>query len=334
MAEDLVLRHARPDEGPAVTAFLDAHWGERHPLVHIPEFFSFYYRPFGANGPLQFTVAERQGEIVAVAGYIRANRSDTPDIWVSIWCAAKEASGSGMELLAALPRLAGARFAACNNIRPKVRGLYRFLGYTAGRMDHFYRLADRKTYAVARVAHRDILPAGGDAVLRALPDEAALRACGFVPDPDRRPCKDLWYLERRYFRYPFQRYDVWAAEEEGRAAALLVTRCIPVNGTCVLRIADYVGEPGGFARLGGAIDRLLRESGAEYADCYCAGVPAAVMAAAGFCARTPQDENIIPNYLTPPVAENTEYYFAAQDMAHFSMFKADGDQDRPFLPVG
>lgn len=326
-------RLARPDEGPAVAAFLDAHWGEKHPLVHLPDFFDFYYRPFGPDGPLQFAFAEQDGVPVAAAGYIRANRLERPDVWVSIWCAAKGASGSGLELMAALPKLVGARLLACNNIRPKTMPFYTFLGYTAARLPHFYRLADRPQYRVARVARRVLLPAGGDASLRALPDAAALAACGYTPDPARRPYKDLWYLTRRYYHYPRQRYDVWGVETDGAVSALLVTRCVPVNGTAVLRVVDYTGAPAAFAHLGTAIGRLMAECGAEYADCYCCGVPKAAMEAAGFCAREPDDANIIPNYLTPPLYENTEYCYFTSQPEGFTMFRADGDQDRPNIPV-
>ena len=172
----LTFRLARPDEGPAVAAFLDAHWGEKHPLVHLPDFFDFYYRPFGPDGPLQFAFAEQDGAPVAIVGYIRANALETPDIWVSIWCAVKGHNGSGLELMAALPGLTNARVMACNNIRPRTMAFYTFLGYTAERLPHYYRLADKASYAVARVVRRDILPAGGSAVLRLLPDEdAAIR---------------------------------------------------------------------------------------------------------------------------------------------------------------
>ena len=170
----LTFRLARPDEGPAVAAFLDAHWGEKHPLVHLPDFFDFYYRPFGPDGPLQFAFAEQDGAPVAIVGYIRANALETPDIWVSIWCAVKGHNGSGLELMAALPGLTNARVMACNNIRPRTMAFYTFLGYTAERLPHYYRLADKASYAVARVVRRDILPAGGSAVLRLLPDEDAL----------------------------------------------------------------------------------------------------------------------------------------------------------------
>lgn len=92
----------------------------------------------------------------------------------------------------------------------------------------------------------------------------------------------------------------------------MCTRTVPVNGTNVLRVVDYVGEPGQFWLLGRAIDGLLRGAEAEYAECYCAGVAPEVMEKAGFCAAGPKDEAVIPNYLTPPLYENTEYYYAAQ----------------------
>lgn len=53
--------------------------------------------------------------------------------------------------------------------------------------------------------------------------------------------------------------------------------------------------------------------------------------AAGFTERVEGDGCIIPNYLTPPVHENTEYYYFTNKPENFVLFKADGDQDRPNL---
>ena len=39
----------------------------------------------------------------------------------------------------------------------------------------------------------------------------------------------------------------------------------------------------------------------------------------------------LKNYLTPPVHENTEYYYFTNKPESFVLFKADGDQDRPNL---
>ncbi|MFQ7159735.1 MAG: hypothetical protein ACLRPX_08985, partial [Ruthenibacterium sp.] len=131
MTGEFHLRLARPGEEDAIVQFLDAHWEWKLPLVHVPQFFEFYYRPFG--GAPQFALALQDGRICAAAGFIRANAGENPDIWASIWAADEAAPGAGMELMAALPRLANARFCAVNNIRKKVVGLYRFLGYDAGR---------------------------------------------------------------------------------------------------------------------------------------------------------------------------------------------------------
>ncbi len=324
MSAAVACRLARPDEKDAVVRFLDEHWGEKHPLVHLPEFFSFYY---DHGDGLQFAFAEDESGPVAVVGYILADHAQHPDIWVSIWCAKKKHNGAGLELMAALPGLTGARVMACNNIRPKTMAFYEFLGYTAARLPHYYRLADKDAYRVARVAQKVLLPVGEGPALRRVPDEAALAAC-YTPDPALRPYKDLWYLARRYFHYPRQQYDVWQLD-----GALLVTRTVDVDGARVLRVVDYVGAPERFPSSGPGIDCLLRESGAEYADCYCAGLPAATMAAAGFAERREDCPNILPNYLTPPLYENTEYYYFTSDPANFMMFKADGDQDRPNLPL-
>ena len=316
-------RLARPDERGLLTAFLDENWGSPHPLIHREEWFRHYY--MAEDGSLQFALAFQGEALAAVAGYIRANRAPAPDIWVSIWCAKKGCNGAGLELMAALPGLAGARTLACNNIRPETMVFYAFLGYTAARLPHYYRLADRDSYQVARVAQKIILPVGDGPSLVPVADEAELGRVYRAPS-GVTPAKDLWYLTRRYFRYPLQRYDVWHLD-----GALLVTRTVPVNGTAVLRVVDYVGEPARFSLFGPGIARLMAQTGAEYADCYCAGIDPAVMVAAGFSPRPADCANIIPNYLTPPLYENTEYYYFTSHPDGFLLFKADGDQDRPNL---
>ena len=100
----------------------------------------------------------------------------------------------------------------------------------------------------------------------------------------------------------------------------------------VLRLVDYIGPDALLPRLGAALDALLQSSGAEYIDCYCAGIPAELWAAAGFAQRCIGDGVTIPNYLNPPLLANTEYYYFTSAPEGCVLFKADGDQDRPNLP--
>lgn len=320
MSNPVTCRLAQNNERGLITDFLDTHWGSRHPLIHCTDFFEHYYMP---RGQLQFALAFSENELCAVAGYILANERKAPDIWVSIWCAKKGYNGAGLELMAALPKLTGARVMACNNIRPKTIAFYTFLGYTADRLPHYYRLGDTDTFQVAKIAQAERLPVSPGKPLEPLPTEEALRAV-LQPNETLSPHKDLWYLTRRYYHFPRQSYDVWHLD--GR---ILVTRTVDVEGRRVLRVVDYIGPAEDFPLLGFGIDLLMKEQNIEYADCYCAGISAEQMAQAGWSERKEDCPNIIPNYLTPPLYENTEYYYFTSNSEHFMMFKADGDQDRP-----
>lgn len=329
MSDSLTLRLARPDEVDRVIGFINENFDWRLPLVNLPEYFNFYYH----NGEaLQYALAEENGELLAVAGYIRANQSPAPDIWVSVWVAKKGHNGVGLDLMNALPDLTGASVVACNNIRPKTMAFYRFLGWYADRMPHYYRLSGQKTYTLARVTDRTILPVSGDLSLDLVSSAEQLATLG-LPETPHTPKKDLWYLTRRYFAFPHLTYDVYCARESGTVLAYLVARVVDSGCGKVLRIVDYIGKDETLPRLGKAIDSLLHAAGAEYAECYCAGISSAVFAAAGFCERMEDSENILPNYLTPPLFENTDYYYFTNQPEQFVMFKADGDQDRPNLTV-
>ncbi len=331
----VVFRLARPEEQQRVLDFVNANFDWRLPLVNRPEWFRFYYE---SGDGLQFAVAQEGDEWLAVAGYIRANRSPSPDIWVSVWVARKGHNGVGLELMDALPQLTGARVVACNNIRPKTMAFYRFLGWEAGRVGHFFRLADRKEYRLASPGPDAArLPAEGDLTLDPVHSVTRLQGMG-MPPSSHTPRKDIWYMTRRYFNFDHYRYEVWCATERGKLLAYLVTRLADVrlqdgSSVRVLRVVDFVGEDAVLARLGTALDRLLTESGAEYLDCYCAGIPAGTMARAGLSERREGDGTTIPNYLDPPVRENTEYYYFTSQPKDFVLFRADGDQDRPNLPA-
>ncbi len=359
-----------------IVAFMDDNWGSAHPLVHNNQFFTHYYDSaadtYGdnSNRPLQFALALENGVIVALAGYIYTSRKKPVDIWVSIWCALKGKNGVGLELMANLPKLVGARVMACNNIRPKTMPFYTFLGYIAQGLPHYYRLANKNTYSVAKVFNKKILPLSGDSGLKLeLVKTFKQLQSNFTPDETLRPNKDMWYIERRYFNYPYKTYEIYGVANNSATCgninnictgndngsnsissastntskankqpsgslnnkykALLVCYTVNVSGTNVLRIVDFIGEHTIFGNLAHCINSLMQSKNAEYADCYCYGISEQTFNNAGFILRTSEDTNIIPNYLNPPLYENTDYYFFTSDSNNFTMFKADGDQDRP-----
>ena len=328
---NLVIRRALITGKERVIEFINDNFDWKLPLINLPEFFDYYY----CGSTLQFVLAEEDGELLALAGYILANSSPAPDVWVSVWVAKKGHNGVGLELMNALPKLLGARVVACNNIRSNTCNFYRFLGWTAERVPHYFRLNGQAEYRLAKPADVALLPVEDDLTLDHVSSVNRLVGMG-MPKTSHTPAKDIWYLARRYFAFPHLRYDVWSASENGTLLGYLVTRTVASGEQGeipVLRLVDFIGEDAVLARLGGAIDRLLHQEKAEYAECYNVGIPAAVWAKAGFKERLEGDGNIIPNYLTPPLRDNTEYYYFTNEPEGFVLFKADGDQDRPNLTV-
>ncbi|MBC5582052.1 hypothetical protein H8S23_11095 [Anaerofilum sp. BX8] len=320
-------RAAAADRG-AIIEFMNLHWGSRHPLVNLPDYFTYYYQNGDPDSELlNFALCLEDERIAALCGFIPSSR-DGREIWVSIWCADKKAKGSGLELMSQLPALTGAERMSCNNIRPNTIPFYEFLGYTGARMGHFYRLSPRREYLVAQVADRTILPVSGSGFLKRFETFEELKE-NFVPPQNAHPFKDLWYLERRYFHYPRQSYLVYGGFLDSSCPLLFCLRKVSVKGTYVLRLVDIVGELALLPCFGNALNALLAESAAEYMDCYCWGISAQTMAAAGLCERTENSANIIPHYLVPPLIQNVEYYLFTSDPQGFVMFRADGDQDRP-----
>lgn len=324
-----VFRLARPEEEDKVIRFVNDNFDWKLPLVNRADFFEYYYKTDG----LQFALAELDGEYAAACGYILANRSEVPDIWASVFVARKDCSGVGIRLMSELGRLTGAKTVACNNIRENTLNLYRFLGWTAERISHYYRIADRGSlsdFHLCRPETLERLPVSGDLRFAKVSEEE-LEKLPF-PCTNSVPAKDIWYIRRRYFHYPHQSYDVWSVRENDISLAYLVTRTVPSgeHGEIpVLRICDYIGPSDLIPRMGHALDELLRDTGAEYMDCYNAGIDASLWKAAGLSERKRDSAAVMPNYLTPPLYENTEYFYFTNSADRFVLFKADGDQDRP-----
>lgn len=320
------VRRIPLSEKHLIVDFLNENWGSIHPLVNNEIMFNYYY----VDGDMtNFYVWEENASILAVCGYIKCSNQENCDIWISIWCAKKGKNGVGLQLMGAMKELTGAQTMACNNIRENTMPFYRFLGYHPDSLTHWYRLADRDEYKMAVVNNKVIpLSVKSESVsIKEIFDIHDAEKCFEISD-EFKPHKDFWYINKRYFEYPFYKYHVYAVYDKDICKALVVFRVNVSDEGFVLRLVDYIGKPEDFALLSGVADELMAEYDCEYCDMYSFGVDGGK---AGFVERKKDDENIIPNYLNTLWQKNIDYFFFTTDAENFMMFKADGDQDRPNL---
>ena len=216
------------------------------------------------------------------------------------------------------------------NVETSVPLLGRILHFYTAKMKHFYRLCDKASYTVAKVAHKDIVsytPSNGLEII-ALPMAEDLE--NFFDFPENAlPYKNFWYYNRRFYNHPIYKYQLWGAFD-GKTKAIFVTRVQQCQDTAIISIVDYAGEATLFSQCGSFFDKILKDNGYEFIDFYFDGFPEEYVKSAGFVELEKDDTNIIPTYFNPFVLSNVDIYVDASNKKDkFTFFKADGDQDRP-----
>lgn len=323
---DYVFRLARLDEKDKILAFMDLNWNCRHPILHHEEYFRFYFQ---TSDRLNFGLALEENEIAAVCGFIPCSQTGE-DIWISLWQAARKKNGAGLELMSRMLELTGAKRMSCNNIREETQVFYQFLGYETGELHQYYRLGFQKNLQIASVSD-PVHPLVDSTVRYKEISSFSELESDFLVCGGQNPQKDLWHLKRRFFEFPGYSYHLYGLYDGKNITSLLVVRINPVGTRNVLRIVDFWGSEDQFALIGGTVDELMHKYDAEYTDIYCTGLSELSIKASGFTLRERGSNDIIPNYLNPPVRANTDYFYFTSQKESFRMFKADGDQDRPNL---
>ncbi len=234
-----------------------------------------------------------------------------------------------MELMDRMKELIGTDMICCNNIRPKTIPFYEFLGYTAGKFTHAYMLCERDSYQLAMVQDCNIsTPCESKAKLILMNDfdDSLLK----VICKNLAVKKDVKYLKHRYVDYPFADYQLYRLEDD-LTIAVIAIRTINVGHSTVIKLVDYIGDPQGIVHLGQPLKKLLEEHKADFLEFYNVGISREILERAGFAIRDEMDNNIIPTYLEPPDIKNVDFYYFTDRVDGFTMYRADGDGDRPIV---
>lgn len=321
---------ATKDDIPEIMAFIEENWKRGHILGNDRDFFDYEFLD-GTN--VNFAVSRDERErINGIEGFISYGKRRR-DVCPVMWKVIKSNNPTlGIELLDYIIQNADVRSVMSPGINTKTIPIYRYMGIATGIMTQWYRLNPCKTYTIAKVQNAEVpkVEKSPQYALRLLDTFSKLQACfDFTAyySRDPKPLKEDWYIEKRYYNHPIYRYMVYGIEKENVVDTFLVFRIQEHEGSRALRLVDVVGNFQELYNVTAEIDRLLIETGAEYADIYEAGLSDVEMLQAGW-KKVHGSGNIIPNYFSPFVQENIDINYMAQE-ERIVLFKADGDQDRP-----
>ena len=320
--------------------FIDKHWKRDHVLGNNRALMDWQHRC--QDGSYNNLLARRDRELLGALGYIPTTRYDAALraeklVWLALWKIRDDSgvAGLGLRMLHALYRMEPAAAYGVNGINFAHPPMYRSLGYMTGELDQYFLVNPRAALKlIGGEAPGAPLPTPrpGSAVFSDLTagelHEMPKAAFGHDAVPARSPA----YFAKRFLAHPFYSYRVLQIAADSRARALMAVRLCEHDGAKALRIVDFAGDEAVIAECGTALDRLLEETGAEYADFWQFGLSPHFLKSAGFDVAGPQGP-VVPTYFEPFMPARGRIVFAIKSArdADMRIFRADGDQDRPNL---
>lgn len=331
-----IIRYSVENDIDLVREFIYDYWDEEHVFINNKELFIYQYLN---NNKLNFVIAINNitSKIEGILGFIKYTvEYDNSDIFIAMW-KVKEKNGDpflGVRLLNFLKEEGKFRTISCSGINDKVIPIYKYFGYRVEKLKHYYILNDNienyKIPVVIDIKNRNLSHNNKKYKIFEMHKIENLKAVFNIEKyKDRKPYKDEWYLNMRYFNYPFYKYKIFGIDKDDKVDSILIMREVWVEGSKVLRIVDFIGVESDLESIGEELLKIIYENNYEYIDMYSYGINDKVLKNTGFILRDEDDKNIIPNYFEPFIQENVNINVCTSQKGKFYIFKADGDQDRP-----
>ena len=333
----LTLGFATPEDIPAIRHFIDRALAVLARVVDVCQLLRWnHFDP--VRNRLNFACGRLNGDLAGILGFVPTSHFDSElryasDLWLVMWKARKDAKlpGLGVALLNYIRReLTPQNVYSVGNNEQVAALIYRVLGFDLIDLDHFYRANPLKPEFELMSGAREVhdFAEYPDVSIRVADDE--LHTLREVIEIDYFvPRKSVEYVRNRYLRHPFYHYDVLGVWRDDRPLVLVVARKVTVGTVAAVRIVDMFAHDEDLVYAGPAIQKLILDADAEYADFYCHGYNPDGLLAAGLVRKQP--DVIVPNYFEPFERRNVPIHCAVLKTTTCSLriVRGDADQDRP-----
>lgn len=339
---DIQIKICSNNEIGQVMKFIDEHWSKGHVLSYSRELVDWQHYNKIENH-YNFIIAKSNNEILGVLGYIPTYHYDeklitNKFIWLVLWKVRDDLNlgGLGLKLILTINKIEDTDFIGSVGINDKVWNIYKALGYTVGKLNHYYIVNKDKTNMQlidnfnGSYSHNTEID--DDNKQFELIDKKEFLNINFqYHNENIMPYKTIEFYDNRYLKHPFYDYLIYGIKKADEYLGFIVIRKIHQNNTNVLRIVDYFGDDNLLVGMSNQIQQLLLENDSEYIDFYNYGIEKEKLKDSGFIKHYKTDSIIVPNYYEPFEKKNVDINFAykMKDEFKYYIFKGDCDQDRP-----
>lgn len=334
MTDQYSIRLAKTDDALDIMNFIKSYWDENHILAHDKDFFNFQYLQ---NGNLNFILAfDPQKEIVGILGYIGyAPGNIYQDVSLALWKVIPNLSDPylGVKLIHFLQDKLMPRNIFCVGISKNIIGIYKYLGFRTGKLDHFAAFNSKcKNFKISKPP-KNIKP-----IL--INNEFEYRECFSINASQinldssnmltqKTPKKSIDFLINRYEKHPYFKYKFFEAYESKHLMGLVISREVELGFSKALRIIEVFGEEKDITSIVNNFAVILLESDYEYIDIYASGVDKKEMLTGSYEYISKDKQIVVPDYFDPFEKKNIDILYMTSIEEDVFLFKGDGDQDRP-----
>jgi hypothetical protein len=337
------IRYATHADLKELIDFLRINWSENHVFVKNPELLLWQHgQPHSET--LNFVLAEHEGSISAILGFIPSTRFDPlmkpSNISLAIWAKSQSAPrGSGVLLLKFLEKRKAVNSIFAIGLSDVVKPIYRKLGY---------RVSEMKHYAIVNstIKHFALLKLPGEQVLQDFTGEKKFET--WINEStgqeelksylvDIKTVKTFTFINARYIEHPVYNYKFAFLGDGEKRELLIIFRIQSKDMTNVLRIVDVLGDQSALSKYLNNFQTLLAKYEAEYLHFYTSREIDTNFVQGCVIQIDPATRAIVPNYFEPYADQNVFLDYCIKYLKPIyddsALYLGDSDQDRPNIYI-
>lgn len=334
MTEEFKIRMAKVEDRKHIMGFIKSYWSDSHILAHDQTLFDFQHLE---NDRLSFAIAlDLKNKIVGILGYISYDYlENNQDIVLALWKVIPNLSDPflGVKLIYFIQENIKPRFIHCVGINKNILGIYKYLGFNTGKLQHY--AAFNKSCKKFNIA---VPPANLKSINKSksyiFTETASLnKSLDKLYNSDfyeeKVPYKSRSFFMKRYENHPYFQYKFHEVTTKDFFKGFIVSRVINYNNSNALRIIEVVAEDDYIGEIIDEFATTINSSTFEYIDVYLSNLNNKTFQIKNFEDISSSNKIIVPDHFEPFERKNIDIYFMTSSEQGAILFKGDGDQDRP-----